>query len=511
MKKDVEYLRYSSHNQDDGFSIEYQKAEIKAHAEKNGIIIDESYIDEAKTGTKVAGRDAFYNLIREVKNGNINSIVVYKLSRMFRNAQESQYYRDLFRNKSVKIISVTEHIDEESTSGRLSTNILSVIDQYQSEIISDHVKSSMREMVRQGYYTGGRVIFGYKLQAFKHGSKERKKFIIDENEAEIVTMIFEMYAKGQNRAQIMNILIAQDITDRMKNFFPTDQLRSMLLNDFYIGVRRYSTQGYDDIVIENSHPAIIDISLWNMVQDRLKIRRNITPRKKKHSYPFTGKIYCECGSHCFGISGFSTRNGQRYEYCSYVCAKKKKYRTCSVSQFSKERLEETVIKKINQHILNASKIDDLANEIFKQYKSLPNDLNREISDCNKEITSLNKRIDVLIDMRINGELSGELIKQRSAPLEEQLYKAQKKLTALSNQHNSVITLDKVKNYLSEMLIKSSIMTEEVKEELFNQFVDKIILKHTNVEIYLRVFSTPFFAYKGVSASPNIALSANIKR
>ena len=118
---------------------------------------------------------------------------------MFRNAQESQYYRDLFHNKGIKIISVTEHIDEESTSGRLSTNILSVIDQYQSEIISDHVKSSMREMVRQGYYTGGRVIFGYKLQTFKHGSKERKKFIVEESEAQIVTMIFEMYAKGQNR------------------------------------------------------------------------------------------------------------------------------------------------------------------------------------------------------------------------------------------------------------------------------------------------------------------------
>ena len=140
------YVRYSDHKQDDGFSVEYQMTEIDEFMYRNGMEQPKYHIDQAISGTKVAGREAFFELVNDVKEGFVDVIVVYKLNRIFRNAYESQKYRKLFKKYGVKLMSVTQQIDEETSAGRLMTNVLSDIDQYQSETISDHVKSSMREM-----------------------------------------------------------------------------------------------------------------------------------------------------------------------------------------------------------------------------------------------------------------------------------------------------------------------------------------------------------------------------
>ena len=83
------YARYSDTKQDDGYSIEYQMSECQDYLNKQGLSLTKTYIDQAITGTKVAGREAFHELINDVKNELIDIIVVYKFSRIFRNAYES--------------------------------------------------------------------------------------------------------------------------------------------------------------------------------------------------------------------------------------------------------------------------------------------------------------------------------------------------------------------------------------------------------------------------------------
>ena len=72
------YIRYSTHNQDDGFSVEYQKSEIDEFLKKNDLTLEKAHIDQAQTATKVAGRDEFFALLDDVKKGLVDIIVVYK-------------------------------------------------------------------------------------------------------------------------------------------------------------------------------------------------------------------------------------------------------------------------------------------------------------------------------------------------------------------------------------------------------------------------------------------------
>lgn len=152
------YCRYSSHMQDEGNSIEYQVEEIEAYCQRHGMVVRKWYIDKAKSAKQVAGRDEFYELIDDIKNGvSAPNLIVWRTNRVFRNSYESHKYRKFLRDNKIKLLSVTQTIDEETSSGRLTTNILSDIDQYKSEEIAEHVSAALKSMARKGYWTGQTV------------------------------------------------------------------------------------------------------------------------------------------------------------------------------------------------------------------------------------------------------------------------------------------------------------------------------------------------------------------
>ena len=158
------YLRYSSQKQDDGVSIEMQTDEINAYCAKNNLVVRKWYIDTATSASKKAAetRDAFFELIQNIKSGDTaGTLLVYSTSRAFRNSYESHKYRKFLRERGIKLMSATQHIDEETSSGRLTTNILADIDQYKAEELSDYVSSAMRTMVKRGFWTGAPVPLGY--------------------------------------------------------------------------------------------------------------------------------------------------------------------------------------------------------------------------------------------------------------------------------------------------------------------------------------------------------------
>lgn len=511
-KKTVTYMRYSTHNQDDGFSIEYQRSEMKEYADKQRLYIDDEYIDEAKTGTKVAGRDGFYNLIRAVKDGYIQAIIVYKLSCLFRNVQESQYYRELFRKHNVKLLSVTQIIDEETSAGRMTTNILSVVDQYQSEITSDHVKSSMREMARQGYYTGGLVIYGYELDSIPHGKKVRKRFIPNDTEAEIVNKAFELYAKGHEvgyiRRYINNEMGART---RRGGTLYIQLIHKMLKNDFYIGVRRFTTEGYDEMVIEDAHPAIISRSLWEDVQDRLENRPKIKPRKhpEKRTYPLTGLLYCSCGSHCMGISGKSRKNkttNNFYQYFYYACSRRHYYSDCDLNSIRREELHRKVMKEIHKNFLNKEKIEELSSDIARSANMPSESIAEQLKLLSKEKAEIEKQLNVLIDMRLNGEISGDIIKKRSSSLEERLPQIEKQIFSLKENQKNHYSEEDIKAYLTDLLSKTEIDDDEIMRSIFITFVEKIVISNTNIEVNLKMSMPNKLLFNITSGTPFVTLN-----
>lgn len=505
------YIRYSDHNQDDGFSVEYQMAEIEEFCARNGIDIYHAHIDQAQTGTKVAGREAFFQLIEAVKDGVVDVIVVYKLNRLFRNSYESQKYRKLFRKHGVKLMSVTQHIDEDTSSGRLTTNILSDIDQYQSETISDHVKSSMREMARQGYYTGGNVPYGYTLEIIKHGSKIRKKYVIDPAEAQIVRDVFKLYTDGHSLRYIQAHLQENEIKTRRGNDFSTTSLSRMLGKDFYIGTLRYKTEGYDDIVMENAVPAIIDMASWHKAQEYKQAKKPVKPRKRKSLYALTGKIECAlCGEHFFGLKSGNWQRKLYFEYQYYICSKRKTYHTCNCRKIRKDKLENLLLQEIKRKVLNEHDMERIAREILDQFADSPTIIANEIKKLESKKKKLENNLETMLEMRLNGEMSPAVLSRKSAEVEEELSTIKTRLFTLTEQQRHATTYESIMAHLQQLLAYADGNNDELLKLLFDNVVEKIIVSEDSVDIFLRVYARPSVAYKQSYGQPNVALYASIK-
>lgn len=507
------YARYSDAKQDDGYSIEYQLSECQDYLNKQGLSLTKTYIDQAITGTKVAGREAFHELIHDVKKENLDVVVVYKFNRIFRNAYESHKYRKLFKKHNVKLISVTQLMDDETSAGRLMINVLADIDQFQSETISDFVKSSMREMAKQGYFTGGTVPYGYKLETvFDNGKKKKKRYVPDEYESEIVRTLFEMYADNYSLRYLQTYLKNIGAFTRQGKMFGITSISRMLRNDFYIGVLRYNAQGHEPIVVHDVIPPIIDKTLWDRVQYRHESNRLVKPRKRKDLYSLTGKMFCaKCDSHFFGIRSGSVQRGIKYDYKYYVCAKSKNYQTCSCKRIRKDYIEEIVMSEIKKHILNEKSIHEIAHQIIEMLNISPDDKKGRLKKLKAKQKELKSEIKELTRSRAKKLISDVYLAESIAEIEEELKPIEIEIFAIEQQTKEVISHSVIVDYLNKMLSISDTTDDETLKIIFDNFVDKIIVGDEEINIFLIAHPSGAFEYKQSQGQPKWSLNSKIKR
>lgn len=508
------YARYSDTKQDDGYSIEYQMSECQDYLNKQGLSLTKTYIDQAITGTKVAGREAFHELLNDVKNELIDIIVVYKFSRIFRNAYESHKYRKLFKKHNVRLISITQQMDDETSAGRLMINVLADIDQFQSETISDFVKSSMREMAKQGYFTGGTVPYGYKLDTvFDNGKKKKKRYAPDEFEKEVVKKLFELYADNYSLKYLQDYTKSIGASTRQGKPFGITSIARMLRNDFYIGVLRYNAQGHEPIVVYDVIPPIIDKVLWERVQQRHKSQNYVKPRKRKDLYSLTGKIICgKCKKHFFGIRSASVQRGKKYDYKYYVCSTSKTYAECSCKRVRKDYLEETVLNEIKKHILNEKAIYQIANEIIAKLGENPEGQKNKLKQLKKELSIVKSQISELLELRSLRLVNNAYVAEHMSKYEERAKEIDVQIMAIEQQSKTAISHAMIVDYLNKMLSISDTTDDEVLQTIFNNFVDKIVIGNETIEVFLFVSPTvDEFVYKVPHGQPEWSLYKKTKR
>ena len=235
-KTAVIYARYSSDNQTEQ-SIEGQLRVCNEFAEREKIIILNTYVDRAMTGTN-DHRPAFQQMISDSKHKNWDYVLVYKLDRFSRNKYESSNYKHILKTNGVKVLSACEQIPE-TPEGIILESMLEGMNQYFSAELSQKVKRGMRETRLKGNYQGGKLIYGYKLI--------EKKLYIDEEQAKIVRLIYEQCANGTGVNTILKQLENNGILNRGKPFTKATVYK-MLRNEKYVGICRHEDEIFENIV-----------------------------------------------------------------------------------------------------------------------------------------------------------------------------------------------------------------------------------------------------------------------
>ena len=200
MKSAVIYARYSSDNQTEQ-SIEGQLRVCEEYAQKNDILILDTYIDRAMTGTN-DNRADFQRMIKDSARKEWDYVLVYKLDRFSRDKYATAIHKKTLKDNGVKVLSAMENIPD-TPEGIILESLLEGMNQYYSAELSQKVKRGMKETRLKGNYQGGGLPYGYKVI--------NRKVTIDEPTAEVVRYMYEQYSKGAFVREIISALTAKGI------------------------------------------------------------------------------------------------------------------------------------------------------------------------------------------------------------------------------------------------------------------------------------------------------------
>lgn len=277
-RKAALYIRVSTEAQaEEGYSIEAQLEKLKAYCIVHGWENYEPYIDPGFSGSNL-NRPKIRQLIEDVKDKKISTVVVYKLDRLSRSQKDTLYLiEDVFMPNGVDFVSINESIDTSTPYGRAMIGILSAFAQLERENIYMRTRMGMLERVKQGYWMGGSTIpYGYSYD------RELGILKVIPEEAEIVKKAFNLYNKGYSPQKIADMF-----------GLCSDQLVSnMLTRRTYLGVINYKGQDYP-----GKHEAIISEDVFNRTQQNIKDRGKRARASTKQYRLLTGIVYCGyCGA-----------------------------------------------------------------------------------------------------------------------------------------------------------------------------------------------------------------------
>lgn len=400
----VNYYRYSSHGQQEQ-SIEGQARDCRAYCERMGYTVVGEYVDRALSA-KTDNRPEFRRMISDASKKQFQYVIVWKLDRFARNRFDSAIHKAALKKHGVKVLSVMENIAD-TPDGALLEGILESMAEHYSANLAENVKRGQRESILKGAHVGGVAPFGFK--SIKDGDKLR--LVADETKAPIIKYVFEEYAKGVPKKEIIAALTARGLQTTRGNALTLASLQKALRNKKYIGVYMYG-----DEIVEGACDALIDVDTFNKVQQMLDSRSHGKNAKKvRQDYLLRGKAFCgHCGSPLVGDAGTSRKRnnepGKVYHY--YACAKKKKHHTCDKKNEKKDFLEWYVVEQTVEYILSADRIEDIAARVVAEYDKNFNDT--RIKDYERQIRKIDGEVDKLVDMMI------ELPKQAAIKLGEKI-------------------------------------------------------------------------------------------
>ena len=279
MKTGVIYCRYSSDSQTEQ-SIEGQLRVCNEYAKSNDIVILDTYIDRAMTGTN-DNRPDFQRMIKDSAKKSFDVVLVYKFDRFSRNKYETAIHKKTLKDNGVKVISAMEYIPD-SPEAIILESMLEGYAEYYSAELSQKVKRGMRETRSKGNFTGGFIIYGYKV--------ENHKVVIDEEKAETVKYIFEQYAIGVYVKDIIKALTSKGIYNRGKPF-ARNTVYNILKNEKYAGIYRYNGE-----VFTNIYPQIVPQETYDIVRKKID-SNHYGKRSTEVVYLLRHNVICANGQH----------------------------------------------------------------------------------------------------------------------------------------------------------------------------------------------------------------------
>ena len=381
------YTRVSTAMQTDGYSLDAQKATMKAFADYNDYEIVGAYEDAGKSGKSIEGRLEFNRMMEDIKSGKdgVSFVLVFKLSRFGRNAADVLSTLQVMQDFGVNLICVEDGIDFSKDAGKLMISVLSAVAEIERENIRGQTMEGRIQKAREGKWNGGFVPYGYQLID--------GKLQINEEEATAIRIIFEQYVTTDIGANGMakyldNHGIHKIQRQNGKNpLFDAHLIRLILKNPVYCGKIAYGRRKTEKvhgtrneyhlveqdnyILVDGQHDAIIEEDVWQAAQIKLlaqaKKHEHVNRGKDTKTHLLSGIVKCPvCGAGMYGNKSIKRKkDGTKYkDFYYYGC----KHRTmtrghkCDYKKQIREELIDDAVAEVIVKLVGNSKFAEMMQE-----------------------------------------------------------------------------------------------------------------------------------------------------
>jgi site-specific DNA recombinase len=415
------YTRVSTRKQGElGVSLNEQRDAISAYALKHNLDIV-AWFEECVTAAK-AGRPAFNEMMRGLRRGKADGVIIHKIDRSARNLRDWTDIGELI-DGGVSVHFANESLDLHSRGGRLSADI-------QAIVAADYIRN-LREEIRKGIrgrLKEGLISHGAPLGYLNRGKGKVKE--IDPFKGPLVRQAFEMYASGGHTLEtIVGELHRRGLRNTRGKPLCLNSLSIILSNPFYSGLIRVKATGETHV---GAHQPLISMALFNRV--RAQIARKLRTQGWIHEFTFRGLFTCSlCGRRLLG----EVQKGHKY----YRCHTK----GCPTKTFREEVLEAAVLSSWPSIAVGADEREQLLREIDKVRVDDDAGERQRQDGIKAQLANIQERHARLVDAVIDGLVDKASFEQRKAVLLVEERTLQESLAA------GPVRAEAIKQLLSELL------------------------------------------------------------
>ena len=382
------YIRLSQEDEDNGKnkqesnSVTSQKTLLNEFIEEHDdLIVYDTYIDDGFTGTDF-NRPSFQRLLEDMRNGNINCVIVKDLSRLGRNYIEvGNYIEQVFPLFNIRFIAINDFVDSFKNPSSTNTILVPFKNLINDEYCRDtsiKIRTSLNGKKKKGEFIGAFPSYGY-----IKNPKDKHKLIIDESVANIIKNIFDwnvneglgkiaichrlndlgiLNPTGHKKLELGQNYNNYGVQDNTYTWTPST-VRNILNNEVYIGntvqgkrrTKSYKVHKVESVPkeewirVENTHEPIIDKETFEKAQELSKRDTKVSQKTKELSV-WAGFLRCSDCKRAMNKKSSTNKSGNKYEY--YICStyRKKSNNLCTKHSIKVENLEKAVLKAINIHI-----------------------------------------------------------------------------------------------------------------------------------------------------------------
>ena len=406
------YIRLSREDGDkeESDSVGNQKKLLTDYVNgQNELVLYDVYVDDGFTGTNF-NRPAFKRMLKDIKAGKVNCVIVKDLSRFGRDYIDTGRYleRD-FPEMGVRFISVTDSIDSMKQAYDMLLPIKNIFNEQYARDISKKVQTAVKTKQKAGEFIGAFTSYGYKKSPV-----DKNKLVIDEYSADVVRKIFSLYIQGYGKQKIAKLLNEEGILcpseykramglnyhnpNRLESttYWSYSTINSILHREMYVGNMVQGTKHQrmrskqkkmakeDWIIVEDTHEPIIDKETWEKAQSLLHKRtRELDLETNKNI--FAGFVKCgDCGRAMAKNMWRRADGSKTYSlYCGTYKRNGKQY--CTPHTLPMAVLEQIVLEDLKTLVQNVGDLRELVSAQHLSASKIKRVADTEISKIRSEL------------------------------------------------------------------------------------------------------------------------------